>query len=191
MQNKQRQVDHFNLRGGAMISNLLIDGLATTVTPFIRYGFGVDAFAHNALAAFVIILLYAGESRDPVMIYYFYAWLLMLIGQRLETSRLARKGWVQHSRYSGHPWLALKLHFVKKEVTAKNVVEPMLCLVVGALLCPLSGALGGFVMLGFPSLLFQRAIQSQVNINRVRQMRDAAMEQRYLSDLYHGRRDDF
>jgi hypothetical protein len=191
MQDKQRQADHFNMRGGAIILNLLVGGLATTVTPFMRYGFGVEAFGLNALAAFVMILLYAGETRDPAMIYFFYAWLLAVIAQRLETWRLVRKGWVEHSRYAGYPWLAMKLPFIKKPVTAKNCVEPVLCLLVGALLCPLSEALGVFIMLGLPSLLIQRAIESQVNINRLRRMRDAAIEQRYLSDLYQGRRDDF
>ena len=93
------------------------------------------------LAAFVMILLYTERNqRDPAMIYFFYAWLLAVIAERLETSRLVRKGWVEHSRYAGYPWLAMKLPFIKKPVTAKNCVEPVICLLVGALLCPLSEA---------------------------------------------------
>ena len=34
MRNDQKQVDRFNMRGSAIILNLLVGGLATTVTPF-------------------------------------------------------------------------------------------------------------------------------------------------------------
>ena len=85
----------------------------------------------------------------------------------------------------------MKLPFVRQEATARNIVEPIVCIGFGLVLCTVSEAMGRFVMFGFVSLLAQRAIESQINMNRVRRMRDAQIEQRYLSDLFHGRRDDF
>jgi hypothetical protein len=178
-------------RTGLTILKLGIDGLVTCLTPFLRRGFGTEAFGANAVVALVIILLYAAQTHDPVMIWFLWAWVAAVIVQRVETFQLVRKGRIEHSRYAGYPVLALKMPFVKNEVVAKNCVEPLVCVVFGIVLCTVSESMGRFVMFGFVSLLVQRGMESRVNMNRVRRLRDAEIEQRYVSDLFHGRRDDF
>ena len=91
-------------------------------------------------------------------------------------------------RYAG--WPEVGMRFAKSERTAKGLVEPMVCIVVGAVLWPWSEPLGCFILAGSFSLIVTRGIEMQVTTNRLNSMRDGAIEQRYMSDLFNGRRDD-
>jgi hypothetical protein len=191
MLQNQTERGSLDARNGLALFKLGIDGLVTCLTPFLRRGFGTEAFGANAAVALVIILLYAAQSHDPAMSWFFWAWVAAVIVARVETFRMVRKGQVEHTRYAGYPALALKMPFVKNAVVAKNCIEPLLCVVCGIVLSTVSEAMGRFVMFGFVSLLLQRGMENRVNMNRVRRLRDTEIEQRYVSDLFHGRRDDF
>jgi hypothetical protein len=182
--------DTFNMRTGAKVLHLVVETHAAGFTPFLRRGMGVNYPGAFGLLALVMILLYAAATHDPLVITYFWFWLGMIIVRRAEAVQLARRGWVEHSRYNGWPWFSIKLPFVKTESAAK-IADAMVCLIVGAELYQWSEALGRFVMLGCLSLGMQRAIQGQVNSMRLRQMRDAAIEQRQLAEWYRGQRNDF
>ena len=186
---EQRQ-DASSMKSGINLLQLLVDGHAACVAPFLRNGMGSNYPGVDGLVALVMILVYAAETRDRFMMWYFWIWLLTIACQRIETFRLIRRGWAEHSRYTGRP-LLLKLPFVKNEMTAKNMIEPAFCFLVGLCLLPISQTLGAFVMLGYLSLGIQRGLQSQVNRMRVRQMRDAAIEQRQLAEWFRSERDDF
>jgi hypothetical protein len=182
--------DPFNMRTGVNVLHLVVETHAAAVTPFLRRGMGVNYPGVFGLLALVMIPLYAAATHDPLMITFLWVWLGAIIVRRAEAVQLARRGRVVHSRYNGWPWFSVKLPFVKTESAAK-VADAMVCLVVGVLLCQWSIALGRFVMLGCVSLGMQRAIQGQVNSMRVRQMRDAAIEQRQLAEWYREQRIDF
>lgn len=183
--------DRFNVKSSMNLLYLVASAHATCFTVFLRRGFGTEALGLNGIIALVIILLYAGETRDPYMAWYFWAWLLALIAQRLDTFLLVRKGNREHSRYDGWPNIALALPFVKTEAIAKNLVEPLMCFLGGVLLCPLSESLGGFVMLGFFSLVIKRGLESQANRMQVQRLRDAEIEQRQLAERFRGQSKDY
>jgi hypothetical protein len=182
--------DPFNMRTGANVLHLVVETHAAAVTPFLRRGMGVNYPGVFGLLALVLILLYAAATHDPFVITFFWFWLGAIIVRRAEAVQLARRGRVEHSRYNGWPWFSIKLPFVKTESAAK-VADAIVCLVVGAELYQWSEALGRLVMFGCVSLGIQRAIQGQVNSMRLRQMRDAAIEQRQLAEWYRGQRNDF
>jgi hypothetical protein len=184
MQQGNNKVSHFGFRDSALLLALLATGHAVCFTPFLRKGFGVEAFRTRGVVGLVMILLFGGTQGAEAMFWFFGAWSLALAIQHSAAMRAERRGEHVHSQYQGTSLLAGKLWITDR--AAKYAIEPVLCFVVGALLCPFSEALGGFVMLGFLSLMIQRAMEIQLWTNRARRMRDAAIEQRYLAGLYRG-----
>jgi hypothetical protein len=164
---------------------LIANAHATCFTVFFRSNFGVEALGFPGLTAFLMMVVY-GTLRAPEMFIYLGAWFIALLAQRMRTLRMVRQGCRVHSRYTGYPALAMKLPGVT-ERTAVVLVEPLLCLLVGAFLyCTVSQALGGFVMFGVASLLFRYGIEQQITRKRVQTMRDAEIEQRYLAERFRG-----
>jgi hypothetical protein len=180
--------DPFNARTGVNLLWLLANGYATTFTPFLRRGFGSEALGLNGVVGAIIILLYAGATNSPETISFFWVWLGFVLYQRIYGIRQRMNGQVVHSRYAG--WPEVGMRFTKSEKIARQVVEPLVCVVVGAVLWLYSEPLGRFVMLGPLGLLVSLGLDQQVMRNRVRAMHDAEIEQRYLSDVFNGRRDD-
>ena len=96
--NQQRgNNDPFNARNGVNLLALLANAHATTVTPFLRRGFGSEALGKNGLLAAVMILLYAGFTNSPEMITFFWVWIMAVIYQRLYGFNQRRNGQVVHS----------------------------------------------------------------------------------------------
>lgn len=186
----QNPGDLLNPRQGMNLLYWLATGHATCFTVFLRHSFGTEALGRHGITALIIILLYACAVEEPLMLTFFWVWLAALILQRLRTFSLFRKGVVWHSRYAGYPFLAMRSPFVKTEGAAKTL-EPLFCLIGGALLCPLSEKLGVFVLTGFVSLLVTRGIETQLVANRRRAMRDASIEQRHMASLFRGETNDF
>ncbi len=147
--------------------------LTTCVTVFTRRRFGAEALGWNGLGAFLLLLFYAGSS--PGMQVYFCLWVLALLIQRCQTIWMGIRGHVEHSRYGGWPWLAIR--FAKNEMQAK-ALEVLLCLIAGGLLYSLSEAVGMFVIrCGFGMAVVQ-VIDRQVLAMQDRRMRDAEIEMR-------------
>lgn len=192
MQGQQdQQTDKLNYRAGFNVFTLLVNGHATCVAVFLRCGMGVEYPGMDGVVAAALILLCAAGTGDQLLIDFFWLWLVALICQRAYTAKLVRQGWIEHSRYTGWPWAAMTCKWVKSEKKAKDMAEPLLCFGFGAALIPLSAVLGEFVMAGCASLLIQRTMQNQVNIVRLRRMRDAEIEQRQLADRFRGLSDDY
>ena len=158
--------------------------------PFIRRDFGTDALGFPAACALLLMLMVGGLGRIPEMFPYLLFWLFVMMWQRGRTSRLVRRGVVWHSRYEGDPWLALSIPFVRKASTAKRLIEPVLCLLVGAALHDVSHGLGVFVMAGFFSLAAVDGIHREIDRKQLAAMRDAEIEQKWLAARYRGQVDD-
>jgi hypothetical protein len=187
--NPQRQNDPFNARTGINLVGLAANGYATTVTPFLRRGMGSEALGVNGVVALLIIIGYAGVTNSPEMISFLLAWVGALIFQRAYGFNQRRKGQICHSRYAGDAVVGRR--FAKSERVAREVVEPLICGFVGVCLWPWSEPVGRFVLCASFSLLVSRGLDTQVTRNRLQKMHDAQIEQRYLSDLFNGRRDEF
>jgi len=122
--------DPFDMRNGVKLVHVVVETHAAAVAPFLRSGMGVNYPGAFGLLALVMILVYFVATNDPLVITYFWFWLGAIIVRRAEAVQLARRGRVVHSRYTGWPWLSIKLPFVKTESAAKYA-DAMVCLVVG------------------------------------------------------------
>ncbi len=89
---------------------------ATTFTVLIRSCFGSEALGFPGMFAFVLLLFCMGA--EPRMLLWVVAWIPAVITQRIITRKLTKQGVMLHSRYAGYPWLAMKVPFVQKELTA-------------------------------------------------------------------------
>lgn len=174
-----------NSRTGLNLFTILVAGHATCFTVFLRHSFGTRALGRNGVVACLLILLYACAMEDPASLLFLGIFLFALVIQRLKTFQLYRAGVEWHSYYAGYPWLAMRCPLVRSEGTAKWL-EPAFCLLIGSCLCPLSEPLGLFVTLGMFSLMFVRGFETQIMANRMRAMRDSAIEQRNMAAIFRG-----
>lgn len=190
MQDQRQEPTGLGLRESFNIGYTFHQVHATCFTPFLRRGFGRNALGFNGIGAFILILSYAALTQSEGMFVYFWAWFAALVLQRLQTGWMALRGHVEHSHYDGRPWVAMLFPFVKSELSAR-ALEPMICFIGWALLCPLSETVGGFVMFGAISLTLVEGIRRYVTQNRLQQMRDAEIEIQALAERFRGERKDF
>jgi len=192
MQQQQREgFDNLSMKDSFNIFNLACNSLGACVVPFLRTGFGKEYPGVAALFGLIIMVLYAGFARVPEMFPYIGMWLVAVILQRAKTFDLARKGVVVHSRYWGYPKLALMVPFVRKEGTARGIIEPLLCSFIGGALASWwSPGVGGFVIVAGWANAFAGAIVVELDRKKLQAMRDAEIEQRYLAARYRGEIDE-
>jgi hypothetical protein len=163
--------------------------LATTVTPFIRKDFGIEAIGWFGMLGFAILLLMIGITNSPLMKVYFVAWLVILFKQKITTMKLIRQGFEPHSNYAGCPFLAMRLFRCPQENRAK-ALEIMMVLGIGALICATGEkALGPYLMFASFGLTFTRAIEFQHNLMRARRAKDAQREMEAYEQFMKGNRD--
>lgn len=179
----------FSMDEIANIAYLAINSFATCFTPFVRHTFGRETFGLNVLGAGLILWVYCGlHPGSGAMIDFSGTWFVLLMIHRAKTARLERKGAVIHSRYSGRPWLGHLFGMVRKDQTAV-FMEGLCCLLLGCLLTEYDPIVGLFVMAGSVALWLKNGFECRVETSRLRRMRDAEIEQRYLADRY--RKGDF
>src|SRR4051794_17239553 len=81
----------------------LVDGGALAFVPFTRTRFGVEGIGVAGGVGCLMILVWTGMTGSQPMLVYGALWLLAVMRQRLKTVGLVRRGWVEHSRYTGWP----------------------------------------------------------------------------------------
>lgn len=183
MQREEQTSDKVTSADALGLVYLIAHSHAAALTPFLRRGFGTEAFHPGGLFAFVaMVLLTQGSWRNGMGVY-LAAWVVALIYRRIETFRLRARGVVVHSRFAGVPWLAAKFRFIKDTNQAKGF-EPLLCLLAGAALCVVSQTLGFFVMAGFLSLGVCLCIEKFAVYRRVQQMQDAQIEGEFYAGQF-------
>ena len=178
----------FNARQTTNLIYILAAGHATCFTVFMRHSFGTNALGRNGVVALLMILFYIAGTEDPRMLLFLWVWLAALVYQRLRTFRLWRKGHVWHSRYDGYPALGMKLPFTKTEGAAP-INEILICFLAATAFAPWCESMAVFLMLGMVSLFIVRGFDMQILSNRVRSMKDAAIEQQFLAALHRGELD--
>jgi hypothetical protein len=156
----------------------------TTFTVFLHYGFGSEALGFPGM--FALILLFFCMAGDPRMMYWLVAFLVTLVIQRLITVSMLRRGCELHSLSNGWPLIAKLLPFVRKR-TSLIVIEVLLCFLAGACMMGTSEFIGKYLMLGGVSLFVRTVIEESVARRRVQRMRDAELEQRWLSERFRAR----
>jgi len=156
----------------------------TAIATLIRRDYGSEALGWNAFLAMILIFMVYAATLDQVVLFYLGVWFFCQIGQRIRTFWNFRKGIVIHSQYAGYPYLAMMVPFVRRQSTATGIIEPMMCLFGGVLLCPLSVNLGGFIMCGLLSFMVTDGIEREIRRQRLVRMHDAEIEQRWYSNSY-------
>jgi hypothetical protein len=172
----------------------LLYNLANThksaIAVMLRRDFGSEALSWNAFFAMILIFMCYAITADKGMLAYLGIWFVCQVMQRARTARLLSGGAVIHSRYAGYPYMAMQMPFVRSLSTATGFVEPMMCLVGGAMLCSVSQALGVFIMIGFMSFIVCNGIEKEIRRKRLERMRDAEIEQRWYSHAHKYGTDD-
>ena len=153
------------------------------IVVFLRSGFGSRFFEPQGIVTF-LSLAFLGTGFK-VFWGYFWIWLFVLLGQRLETLRRHCKGVRNHSRFPGHPYMGMFMPGVK-DVAGGFQAEPFICLFFGMVLATINLMLGVFVMAGFVSLAACMAIEAFHDGRRIQAMRDAEIEMQNLAGRYRG-----
>jgi hypothetical protein len=187
-QNQQEQ--KFGMRESFNLFYAVAKVHAMCFWPIIRCDFGTEGLGFAAFFAMILMLAVGALSRTPELFPYLGFWVVAVLCQRARTLRLVKQGLVGHSRYEGTPWLALRIPRMRTEARAKRLGEPVLCLLAGVALYPLSPGLGLFVMAGFLSLTVVDSIHRELERKRLAAMRDAEIEQKWLAARYRGQVDE-
>lgn len=186
MQNQQPMGpgDKIDIRGTTNLLYTLALAHVTCISVFIRRGFGIEAIGINGVVAFIMLLVMWGQDPTGVMKLYFFAWILAMVVQRTISIRNRQKGVIEHSKYGGWPWMAMR--FAKREIIAKRVIEPILCVIAGLMVWQLSEVAGAFLMFGAMSMTIVQGMEWATDMMRVQRMRDATIEARRTAAMYRG-----
>jgi len=175
--------DQITMAGSLNGLYLLAHTHALSFTVFLRTDFGSEGIGLCGLGTILMILGWGAYANCLPMFGFFGLWLLALIFQRIKSFGNWRKGMVVHSRYNGYPWFAKRIFPRMSELNAKGI-DAFLCLAVGGLICQFNQPFGFYVMAGCASIMFTECMMVESMKRRLRQMRDAEIEQRYLAETY-------
>ena len=192
MRMDQQQQDKMSGPTGKDAFNFLMvlaAAMATTITPFIRRGFGPKGKREGL--ALILLGAVAGFSGAPVFWSYLLLWMIVVAARRVEAADMRRKGWRQSSEYTGWPILADKLHV--RERTAKLMLEPLLCVLVAAAFgiaaeiwyLPSCYAMCLWFGLGAIALIVDHGTYEAIVDKRVEAMQDAQIEQENVMERFH------
>lgn len=151
-----------------------------------RNHWGTDALGAPCAFALLLMAAWAAFSKDIYMWGWIALWLVFLGIRRKEANRIT--GQVD-SRYDGWPFDAIR--YCGSEKVAKKVLEPLFTAVLGAILYWVYTT-NGLLPYGLPYFLFAGAIsiafvastQQMAWDKRLRDMRNAQLENQQLVDDY-------
>jgi hypothetical protein len=170
-----QQTDSFWLRPseGFNVIYFLAEVHAACFTPLLRSGFGRDGLGMAGAFAFVAIGLWAAFAQSYAILAYLWVWLAFVIYRRIETWRLAAKGWRIHSRWQGDPWTASWL--IKNDEKARRLE---LCVVLFAAIAaaPFDEGLASFLLAGMVSLAVVEGVRQQILYRRRIERENAVIE---------------
>lgn len=169
---------------GIRLALLVVRGFAVTMEVFLRRDFGLRYIGPQGLMAFLIVPLFAlahkGEVVWPVW-FFFGCFTVQVFVARIGSLQHCSIGHLVHANYSGRP---LVQRFVPRlgEMTIKCLVEPVLTAAVGAAVFQLNHPLGGFIVIGALCLFVSAQVIHGYEERRMRDMADALIEARMLSE---------
>jgi hypothetical protein len=155
---------------------------STAILPFLRTGFGQEAFRMNA-AICALGLFFLGGASDSFLIY-LALWFVAVARQRIKCDP------TQHSRFLGFPAVAIRIPGFRSEKRAK-AAECLLCMAVGVGLSALDPALGMFVFGGAFSLAIIEAATREMWRRETQSIRDAQILMAARTERFRGQRHDY
>lgn len=163
--------------------------LAISVEVFLHRSrtFGGRYVGMQAAAVILIVPLYSmfweGYELMPLM-RFLGAFLFMCFLVRLGgLARRSRDGQEFHSRYTGYPRL-MRLMPRADERKVKGALEPLLVFFAGIFASPTSEPLGGYLILASVGLAVSVQFSVGYERQRVIDMNDAYLEQRYIAERF-------
>jgi hypothetical protein len=143
-----------------------------------------------AIALLIMFFFGVAENFDD-MLRYMLIWVLVVALHRIRSLRTKKQGRIIHSRYVGDSWLASKLSPRAKLKRIHGSIEPALTLLAAIILFPFSLTVGKYLFFGgFAVAIFNLMVRSVME-NRVRQMRDAHIEQQATARAFRGQDGEF
>ena len=122
--------------------------------------------------------LFFPRSDGRPLVAFWVATLVMLLVQRVAGVWRRRRGYVTHSQYTGKPWMP------GNEIAAKGTKEPALCFCVGVIVLGPCPALGGWLIAASFAQACCVAWNETRDAARLRSLRDAEIEHRYLMERF-------
>ena len=175
--------DGITMAGSFNVLHLLAHAHSLSFTVFLRTDFGSEGIGMCGIATIMMMLSWGAFANCVPMFVFFLLWLVALIFQRIRSFSNWRRGIAIHSRYNGTPWISRRLFPRVSELNARGV-DAFICFAVGGVIAQFNQPLGLYIMAGFFSVMFTEAIMVEANRRRLRQMRDAEIEQRYFAETY-------
>lgn len=161
----------------------IVYGHAIIMIVFLRSNLGRDAIGFHGMFGLMTILLWGGMTNSYAMFVFLCVYLLAVLSQRMKTFANSRKGIIPHSRYNGDSVVSKRLFPRMSDLNLRGM-DAFLCLVIGGGLTFVDKSLGLFIMAGFLSILFSENVTRELHRKRMQAMRDAELEQRFLSETY-------
>jgi hypothetical protein len=171
----------------------ICNSLAVSVEVFLHRGMGTRYLRMQVLGAAAIIVIYAGcwQGHDAdVLLVCLLLYLFFCFVRRVEAlKRLTSGGEQVHSLYTGTPSL-MRFTGRMNEITVKRIVEPIFVFFGGIFLCPVSEALGHYLIACSVGLLV--SVQASLNTERTRamDMNDAVIDQQHTARRFREMRGD-
>ena len=164
--------------------------VASPVEVFLRTKFGSRYFGLAALGGLFVVPLWSlfWPDASPVGLWVFWGlYLVMQLRARIESARMGARGECVHTRYNGWPRLA-RLFRKMSEQRIKAGVEPLLVIVAGVCLMPVSQPLGSYLMIAGFALGVTHSVIESVERARALEINDALIEQQQTSERFRAMR---
>jgi hypothetical protein len=171
---------------GVHLFVLVASVLARPVEVILRRRFGSRYFGVPSLLALFAVpgwmAFWPGES--PMAIWWFEGlFVLAQLGARVEQLRMVATNDVVHTRYNGWPRLAA-IFRKADEATLKGAIEPVLVILTGLFLMPVSEPLGSYLMTSGLCLAFIESVIRSVDRARALEINDTLIEQQNAMDRF-------
>lgn len=136
------------MNGMNNIFMLIARSFAVSLEVFFHHRFGESYLGVTAVGATVSMflwpLLLPNENAEPLLVFWMF-FVLACVLARLSILHRIGTNRVEHSYYTGRPWLMLIFRRFN-EVTVKRYIEPPLGILAGSFLSAVSPTLGSYVI---------------------------------------------
>ena len=162
---------------------LFAQSFAVPIEVLLHRKFGARYLSMKALIAvglMIVFPVFLPHSDPRPLLWFIGVYLLMCLRARIETRWRERRGFVEHSRYSGFPRVCE--HRPRwSEVTVKRIGEPFAAMLTGAIIAGLyNGPLGMFIVCGGFCMMVVATATVEADRARRLDLQDAVIDSEQL-----------
>ena len=168
------------------LGTIVVRALAVTVEVFLHVRIGARYIGLQALVAIPGIVIFSmfwhGHDVRPLW-NFLVVFMLMAFAHRLDAFRRQNLGSVEHSRYSGYPWLLAKSK-AHLEGPMKQVLEPVLTAVGGVWVTEWNQPLGMYLVVAAIGLFLSNSMNKAWETVQSMDLQDAICDQRQNANRF-------